>query len=200
MRQYSGIDAGAVVSDGDGDALAAGGVMAAWRGAEMESSALGESVDGVADEVGEDLADFAVVGLQLGGRTVATVHDDAGALNAGVEQVEDGVDDLDEVDGAGAGGALVEAQRLHGDLGDAVELLLGGIEEGAVIGREVGLGDEVEAVGDGFEGVVDLVGDGGGEAAGDGEFFGAAEEFLAFFLEGEVGDEGCDLAVAWSRR
>ena len=43
------------------------------------------------------------------------------------------------------------------------------------------LGDEVEAVGDGFERVVDLVGDGGGEASGDGEFFGLAESFLAAF-------------------
>ena len=74
----------------------------------------------------------------------------------------------------GADGLAVEAQGLGGDLADAGELGLGHADERfEVVGECVVALDEIEDVGDGFEGVVDLVGDGAGEAADGGEFFGS---------------------------
>ena len=61
-----------------------------------------------------------------------------------------------------------------------------------------GLGD-VDEVADGFEGIVDLVSDGGGEASGGGELFGLAEDFLGLALGGGVAedhDDADDFAAA----
>jgi hypothetical protein len=73
----------------------------------------------------------------------------------------------------------IEAQRVRCDLGDASELLLG---EQEVVANEVrgvfGTG-EIEEVRDGLERIVDLMSDGGGEAAGHSEFFGTAECLLS---------------------
>jgi len=78
----------------------------------------------------------------------------------------------------------MEAEGLHGDLGYAVEFGLGDLKQAAGLVGQVELGDEVQAVGEGGEGVVDFVCDGGGKASGDGELLCAAESFLAFFFEG----------------
>ena len=161
--------------------------------AEGDAAAFADSVDGVADEIGENLADFAVVRHNEGDGAAIADDFDVLTAEAGVEEGKDGVDELVDVGHGGAGRPTVETEGLDGDLGDAVKFFLGELEEGARFVGEGELLDEVEAVGDGFERIVDLVGDGGGEAAGDGELFGAAEDFFAFFLEGQIGDEGGEL-------
>ncbi len=94
----------------------------------------------------------------------------------------------------GAGGVAVEAEGLLGDLGDACEFGVGGFEEELDGRGDIGIGaGEVDEVGDGFEGIVDLVGDGGGEAAGGGELFALAEGVLLGFAGGDVLD-GADHA------
>ena len=123
---------------------------------------------------------------------------DAVADHALFEQGEDSGDEVVDVGLRGAGGLAVEAQGLHGDLRDAVELVAGHVQIAAGIVGDFGLADEEDAVGDGFEGVVDLVGDGGGEATGDGELFRAAEDLFAALLQGEVGDEGGELLIFWA--
>ncbi len=66
----------------------------------------------------------------------------------------------------GACGVAVKAEGLLGDLGDTREFGVGGFEQESNGLGDVGIGaGEVDEVGDGLEGVVDLVGDGGGKAA-----------------------------------
>ena len=68
--------------------------------------------------------------------------------------------------GTGAVGLAVEAQHGAADLGDTRDLLLGhGDELRRLLGRAPGT-HEVKHVSDGIEGIVNLVGDGGGEPAG----------------------------------
>ena len=98
------------------------------------------------------------------------------------------------MESGGQRGLAVEAEGLLGDFRDAGDFLLGELGEVGGFRAEVFLADEVEEVGDGFEGIVDLVGDGGGEAAGGGELFGAAEGFFAALLLGDVDEDGADPA------
>ncbi len=152
--------------------VAAADVDAARLGDRRE----GEGVDGVDDEVGEDLADLALEAVDAEvGIEVEGAGDFAGDHLAG-EEIDDIVQELVEVDFDGAGGVAIEAEGLLGDLGDAGEFGVGGFEQELDGRRYVGVGaGEIDEVGDGFEGVVDLVGDGGGEAAGGGELFALAE-------------------------
>ncbi len=92
----------------------------------------------------------------------------------------------------GFAGLAVEAQGLVCDDGDAAEFAIGDVEILAGLGVDGGFAGEVEEVGDGFERVVDLVGDGAGEAAYGGELFGLHEgEFGALAL-GDVDAEHDD--------
>ena len=52
--------------------------------------------------------------------------------------------------------------------------------------------DEVEEIGDRLEWIVDLVGDGAGEATYGGEFFALDESRFGFFLVGDLLDDGGD--------
>ena len=130
---------------------------------------------------------------------VAGVDPDAGVGEPSLVEIEDGVDELLGGDEGGAGGLAMEAQGLGGDLADALELALGELDEGANVGGESGVsGDEVEQVGDGFERVVDLVGDGAGEAADGGELLALDEGVLGLLLVGDLeggGADGLDGAV-----
>ena len=120
------------------------------------------------------------------------------------KRVDDAREEVVEVDVDGAGGVAVEAEGLLGDLGDAGEFLVGGFEQMLGGWRDVGVGlDEVDEVGDGFERVVDLVGDGGGEAAGGGELFGLAEGGFLGLASGDVlhgADHADDFGGVWARR
>ena len=87
----------------------------------------------------------------------------------------------------------IEAEHGAADLAHAAELLLCEVEIVVVMsaGRVSSL-HEVEEVGDGVEGVVDFVGDGGGEAAGDGEFFGGEQSVLGLAFAGDVAEDHDD--------
>ncbi len=167
------------VGEDETDAAPAGGGVGGVVGAETDAAAGSHGVDGVCDEVAEDLADFALEAVEGGWGDVAAVDGDAGVGEPALVEGGDGVEELGGGDGGGTGALAMEAQGLGGDLGAADDF---GFGEGEVVGDVrvevlVGAGD-VDEVGDGFEGIVDLVGDGGGEASDGGEFFGLDEGCL----------------------
>ena len=196
-----GRDAGAGVGDGEDDASLAGAPAGGFAGADEEGAAGGthrvllcviHGVERVGDEVGEDLADLAAEAAE--GVLCAQACQDTGARVAQLSGVD--VQDLGGqcggVDLLRAGGLAVKAQGLGGDGGDAAQFDVRGVEVSAdIVGRIAGAG-EVEEVGDGLEGIVDLVGDGGGEAADGGEFFVLDEGLFGLFLMGDFERGGGD--------
>jgi hypothetical protein len=176
-------DAG--VLDGDEKAPVTAFIGPADR--DLELPAVAHGIDGVRDEVGEDLMEFATKGVDGGNDGIAADDVDGGSAEAAFVDGKDFVDEGGDIDVGGDGGFAVEAEGVAGDVGDAVEFSLGGFEVLAVFGALGGRGaGEIDEVEDGFEGVVDLVGDGGGEAAGRGKFFGEEELFLLNAAVGEV--------------
>ena len=163
-------------------------------GADDEAaSALTHGVDGVGDEVVEDLADVVFEAQDGAGGLVGSFDVDAGVAKATLIEIEDGGDQLLRGDVGGADGLAMEAEGLGGDLADTGELALRGVDVACEIGRQVvGGGDEVEQVGDGFEGIVDLVRDGGGETADGGELLALDEGGLGLLLVGDLEDDGGD--------
>ena len=118
---------------------------------------------------------------------------DAGVGEAAVVEVEDGVDQIGSADAGGTDGLAMEAKGLGGDLADAGELVLGRVDIAADgFGKFAGQIDKVEEVGDGLEGVVDLVRDGTREAADSGEFFTLNESGFRPFLIGHLEDDSSD--------
>ena len=183
-----GGDAVAAVGDGDADAGLAGGGVEGGGGADDDAAVVVDGVECVGEEVGEDLAEFAGDAEDVE-RVVALLEDGgAGGLDFGLEEVDDGVYEVAGGVTGGGGEFAVEAEGLAGDVGDAHELAVGDIEVEAGLVGEVGRGaDEVEGVHDGFERVIDLVGDGGGHAAGAGQHFAAEEGFFGLLAGGVVG-------------
>ena len=100
---------------------------------------------------------------------------------------DDVVEQIGHGDGDGLLGIAVEAERLAGDVGGALEFLLGeaGIVAGLLVEGGV-IAQQVEGVGDGFQGIVDFVGDDAGDAAHGGELFGLAQGLLGLKLRGDV--------------
>ena len=71
--------------------------------------------------------------------------------------------------------------------------------EGRILKLAV-VAQQEEQVGDGFEGIVDLVGDGGGQPAGGGELLGLAQSLFAAFAVAGVEDDDAGpahLAAGW---
>ena len=165
-----------------------------WARTSEAAAVGGHRVKGVANEVGEELAELAGEAEEGEVGWVVALEIDLEGLDAAEVEGDDGVEELADIGDGGEGGLAVEAQGLLGDFGDAGDFLLGELGEAGGFRGEALLADEVEEVGDGFEGVVDLVGDGGGETAGGGELFGAAEGFLAALLLGDVDEDGADPA------
>ena len=97
---------------------------------EEAASALAHGVDGVGDEVVEDLADVVFEAEDGCGAGVDGFDGDAGVVEASLVEVEDGGDEAFGGDVGGADGLAVEAQGLGGDLADAGELGLGHADEG----------------------------------------------------------------------
>ena len=131
--EEAGADGGrhAVAGVGDGDADAAtafgelGGVVGGVVGADAEeATALAHGVDGVGDEVVEDLTNVVFKAEDGGVGGVGGLDVDAGVGEAAVVEVEDGVDEIGCADVGGADGLAVEAEGLGGDLADAGELAL----------------------------------------------------------------------------
>src|SRR6202034_1406351 len=163
---------------GDGDTDAGGAFLMGGEGADEEAAAVGgHGVEGGANEGGGELTEVAGEAEELEAGGVVAVEVDLKGLNAAEVEGDDGVEELADIGEGRESGLAVEAEGLLGDFRDAGDFLLGEVGEVGGFGRELFLADEVEEVGDGFEGVIDLVGDGGGEAAGGGELFGAAKGF-----------------------
>ena len=105
-----------------------------------------------------------------GGIAEAQGDADLALREAALVENKDLVDEVGYPAENGVGGLAMEAQGLGDDVGDPSELGLGLgdvlVGAGVFCGLLVG---EVEEVGDGFEGIVDLVGDGAGHASDGGE-------------------------------
>jgi len=189
------IHAGTGVSDGEADA-GFGGIfpIVRWVGSDEEATA-GGSVDGVADEVGEDLAEFAGEAEEVSGGVITAFDLDAGVVEADAVKAQHGVKQFGDVGAGGKGGLAVEAEGLLGDFRDALGFVFGhgDVVEGWVFEVAV-VAEHEEQVGDGFKGVIDFVGDGGGEAAGGGELFSLAECFFASLAVAGVEDDDTDPA------
>ena len=156
---------------------------------EEAATSLLHGIDGVAEEVIEDLADFAVEAEDGEVGALAEVDGNVGVEEAAAEDAKDVDEEVVDGDLGGAAGLAVEAEGLGGDGGGAAEFLFGEGEVIDCLGIDgAGLGEE-EEVGDGFEGVIDFVGDGGGEAADGGELFGAEEGGLGELAFGNVFDD-----------
>ena len=97
-------------------------------GANDEAAALTHGVDGVGDEVVEDLTDVVFEAEDGGGGGVAGFDVDAGVGESSLVEVEDGVDEIGGADVGGADGLTVEAEGLGGDLADAGEFALGDLD------------------------------------------------------------------------
>ena len=193
-----GAHAGGVVGDGEGDAGLAGAPVGGFAFADEEAAAVGHDVERVADEVGEDLANLAVEAVDFAAAAAAALDLNVGVGDAALVDGQDGVEEVGDADLLRAGGLAVEAQGLAGDGGGAAELDLGGVEVAAGFVEGVGDLGEIDEVGDGFEGVVDLVGDGAGEAADDGQLFALDEGLLGLLLLRDFergGADGLDAAV-----
>src|SRR6266436_6635575 len=159
----------AVASVGDGNAYARtalrtlGGIVRGVVGADEDAAALAHGIDGVGDEIVEDLADI-VFKTQNGRRGgIGGLDLDAGVGETALVEVDDGVDEFCSADVRGAHGLAMEAECLGGDLADAGELVLRGLDVAAdAFGEFLGQIDEVEEVRDGLEWIVNFVGDGAG--------------------------------------
>ena len=88
-------------------------------------------------------------------------------------------------------GLAVIAKRLLRDVGDAGDFAFRGGEEFDLAGIGGLLAGEEDEVHDGFERVVDLVGDGGGHSAGGGDLFCLKQRLLESFSGGDVAEDLC---------
>ncbi len=86
----------------------------------------------------------------------------------------------------------MEAQGLVCDDGDATQFAIGDGEILAGLGIPGSFTGEIQEVGDGLERIVDLVGDGAGEAAYGGQLLGLHEGQLGAFAFGDVDAEDDD--------
>ena len=162
------------------------------RDADGDVAALAGGLGGVGDEVGEDLAQLGGESLDgdLGGEIGG--DGDAEDLEAALHEQQQVVEHLLEVDADGRLGFAIEAEHGAADLGDAGQLGMGHLEELFGLFLLGFMLQEVEEVGNGVEGVVDLVGDGGGEASGDGELLVGQQGGAGFDFEGDVAEDHDD--------
>jgi len=181
------------IGDGERDSRLSGfpeGDLAAAD--EQTTTVRVHGVNGVADEIIENLADLSVKALDGLRGQVAHLDVNVRVDEWAVIHGEDGFEELLTGDGGGIGGLLVEAKRLGGDGGDAAQLPLGGVEVLLQLGEVVRAACQVEQVGHGFQGVVDLMGGGGGEAADGGQLLGLQQHLGCVPLLGDIPGEKND--------
>ena len=193
MRErFSGVYAVAVVGNGNGGPAAGAGGFDA-----DQAAGFGQCIAGVGDEVGKNLAEV------VGGDGKAEVPEgsdaDFGAAGgaARLEHAGNGVDGVGHADRTRGGAGAHEGEGAAGDGAEAGHFLVGALEVVAGFRREVRIRlREINEVGHGFERVVDLVGNGGGETSDGGELFGADEGGLGVLAVGDVdGDAVPDSGV-----
>jgi hypothetical protein len=187
-------DAGAIVLDGDGSlAVLDGGGEVEGREIGFGEGFGGEGVEGVLDQVQEDLGEAVIDG---GNEEVLgdIVLDMDTEIEFGGEHAEGDLEGMFGGDGGiGSFVGVGEAFEIFDDAGDAEEgiadILDGFLEIGsAFLGDIVGVTMEEGDGGEGVvQGVVDFVHDAGGETAEGGEFFGLDQlQFrILELLEGE---------------
>ena len=175
---HLGEEARASVADGDAETVLMAAGAAGGAQANVEFASLGHGVVGIAKEVVEDLAQVALKDHGFRGFAKPEMDVDFACSEARRVEAEDGRDGLLEVDGGRGGQLAMELKSLEGDVGDARDLLLGEGGIGAHVVWILGDADEIEEVDDGFERIVDLVGDGAGELADGGELLAAAQGFF----------------------
>ena len=163
--------AGTGVSDGENEAATAGAPVGGFAAAQKETASGRHGVDGVRDEVVEDLAYVALEAGDATGIALAFLYDDGRVAEAAFIEAKDSGEELGAGDFARAARLLVKAEGLVGDDGDTAKFLVGELEEALDFGDDGVLAGDVKEVGDGLERVVDLVSDGAGHAADGGEFF-----------------------------
>src|ERR1700683_2448276 len=161
------VDAAAVVADGDADSSDSV-IRPAARAADTDAQAAAERrrFNRVGNEVGEHLAHFAGIDDGLVMAIVLALDTDVLFRDAASVQGEHFLHQFVEVCAQRAGGFAGEIQGLAADLANALQLALGqGDVASGGCGQILFLTEEVEQVGNSLERVVDLVRDGGGEAA-----------------------------------
>jgi hypothetical protein len=137
-------------------------------GSPVRQAAAGHDVERIADEVGEDLADFSFEAMNFAAGAAAALDAYVRVVDAALIDGEHRIAEVADVHELRAGGLAVEAEGLRGDGGGAAQFDFGGGEVAAGFLEGVGDLGEIDEIGDGLERVVDLVGDGAGEAADDG--------------------------------
>ncbi len=123
--------AGADVCDGDGDAGLMGGPVGGLPLADEEGTTAWHGVEGVADEVGEDLTNLSVEAVDFAMGAAAAIDVNARVADAALIDGEDGVEEIGDVDLLGAAGLAVKAEGLAGDGGGAAKLDFSGVEVAA---------------------------------------------------------------------
>ncbi len=93
--------------------------------ADADAAATAHGINGVADDVSDDLAEFAGLERTGAGRAQVIGWTVIWRRHAGVVELEDGTEDSGDLGFDGLAGLAVEAQGLAGDFGDAGQFLIG---------------------------------------------------------------------------
>lgn len=195
MALRGAVHAHAIVGNGQPNPLAPGNGVDGGASADDDAAAVRKRIDSVGDEVGDQLANFAIVNDQVWNIFEVSFDSDVMFVAAVGKQSEDCVYQVLKIGRAGMRGGAVEAQSLDGDLGYAGKLGLSEFDKPTGVVSQIALLKKVKKVGNGGQGVIDLVRDHGCEATGNGELLCATKDFLAFFAHGNIGDEDGDAAV-----
>src|ERR1700733_13294262 len=190
LKQAPGVflaDAASGIDDGDGDASPSRLGFCHIGDAEAERAAVRHGLDGVADEIEKDLAQFAGKATRETGGGVFPLQGDAVDGDRALLEFDDIVEQIGHRDGDGLLGVAVKTQGLAGDMRGSLEFLLG---QGGVVlrfGVERGvIAQKIKRVGDGFERIVDFVRNDAGNAPHGGELFRLAQSVFRLDLRRNV--------------
>ena len=92
----------------------------------------------------------------------------------------------------------MKAKGLHGDLRYAIKLVRSEVQVVPCIFTQRSVADEIKKISDRLERIIDLMRNGRSKTTGDSKLLGAAQKLLRLLLQGQIGDEGCELAPFWS--
>src|SRR5581483_5415174 len=147
-------------------------------GVDAENTALRHGVDGIGDDVGEDLHHLASAGKEGGMIVKAAIGGDVRRCKFALIDGEHVLDDILKNNRRWCAVVAIVAERLAGDVRDALQLGLGGAEMRAGFGERSAGASEIDEIENSVERVVDFVGDGCGHAPGGGQLFRVHQLFL----------------------